>query len=674
MLKSCYSKFILLLAIITSLILYLPVLGTSLSLGRLALILSPLFAGVLFLIGFLVVDKNSIHIKGKICAETAAIIASLGLLIGFLSLGLSFLSLFYFDSPQIDFLIRIIRIVVPLFLFLAFAGLGLFAASYSQRNQMSNSSDKGTLIQLLLDGRIVWQWSILLLACLVVLAAFLPIRRNYSPSFDSSIFSYIGQQILKGRTPYLEAWDHKPALIFYVNALGLWLANGQLIGIWMLELIALFAGSVILFTVLKKTFSVGLSLLVVVISVLHFIRLFDFGNYTEELSLLFQLTAFGLAFSRWAEKRLKSVWFLSGILCGLAFTSKQNTIGIWLSLILLEFLIVISNRNDSKETFHRFLLEMLIFGSGFLLVNLAWVLLFYRAGALQEYWDTAFVYNFVYSQKSSESRLATWGTTLTFLPGISLFLLLAFLNWFASMTDLVIRYREGHPWREVIRMNQLQLLALIWLPVELAMAGISGMNYQHYFILCIPPACILAAFLAQSLKEIFGIGMRSTRAMAAVSLLLITSSLPLSPLFRESYQTRNPSAMTKTADFLIENTNENDPIQLWGGSVAPYVMTNRSSPSRYFNVRPLYLISGYLQEEQWKQFLSDLMVSPPEYIIYMHDRFINPVPKIANGFCLAGNVTDYQRATFDFLCENYRFQESINEGMNDEWSVFVKVP
>lgn len=672
--KSRYSKFILLLAVITSLILYLPVRGNSISLGRLALILSPLFLGLLSLIGFLIVDKSSVHIEEKPGYETGAIIASLGLLIGFVSFGLSLLSLFYFDSPQIDFLIRIIRIMVPLLVFLGIAGLGLFAAAYQQSKQLGNFSARHTLKALFLKGRIVWQWLILLLACLMVLAAFLPIRRNYSPSFDSSIFSYIGQQILKGRTPYLEAWDHKPALIFYVNALGLRLAGGQLIGIWILELIALFTGALILFTVLKKTFSEGLSLLVVALSMLHFVRLFDFGNYTEELSLLFQLAAFGLAFSRWAEKRSKSVWFLSGILCGLAFSSKQNTIGIWLSLILLEFLIVISNRKDPEKTFCRFLLEMLIFGSGFLLVNLAWVLLFYRAGALQEYWDTAFVYNFVYSQKSSESRLATWGTTFTFLPGISLFLMLAFLSWFAFLAELIIKYRKGQPWWEVLRMNRLQALALIWLLLELAMAGISGMNYQHYFILCIPPVCILASFLARRLREIFEIGMRADRAMAAISLLLVVSSLPLLPLFRESYQLRNPSAMTKSADFLLENTNENDPIQLWGGSVAPYVMANRSSPSRYFNVRPLYLISGYLQEEQWKQFLSDLMASPPKYVIYMHDRFINPVPKLANGFCLAENVTDYQRATFDFLCENYRFQESINEGMNDEWSVFAKIP
>lgn len=672
--KSRYSKSILLLAVITSLILYLPVRGTPVSQGRLGLILSPLFLGLLCVTGSLIVDKGSFRIWKKTQSETAAIIASLGLLIGLASFGLSLLSLFYFDSPQIDFFIRIIRITVPLLVFLGIAGLGLFAAAYQQSKQLGNSSAKRTLTALFLNGRIVWQWLILLVACLVLLAAFLPIRRNYSPSFDSSIFSYIGQQILKGRTPYLEAWDHKPALIFYINALGLWLARGQLIGIWMLELAALFTGSVILFTVLKKTFSEGLSLLAVVLGMLHFIRLFDFGNYTEELSLLFQLAAFGLAFSNWAERRSKSVWFLSGILCGLAFSSKQNTIGLWVSLILLEFLGIISNRKDPEKTFRSFLLEMLIFGSGFLLVNLVWVLLFYRAGALREYWDTAFVYNFVYSQKSSESRLATWGTALTFLPGISLFLLLAFLSWFACLADLVLRYRNGQPWREVLQANRLQVLALIWLPQELAMAGISGMNYQHYFILCIPPACILAAFLARRLKAIFEIGMRADRATTAISLLLIVSSLSLLPLFCESYQPRNPSAMTKTADFLLENTNEDDPIQLWGGSVAPYVMTNRSSPSRYFNVRPLYLISGYLQEEQWNQFLSDLMASPPKYVIYMHDRFINPVPRLANGFCLAENVTDYQRATFDFLCENYCFQETINEGMNDEWSVFAKIP
>ena len=46
------------------------------------------------------------------------------------------------------------------------------------------------------------------------------------PDRDYGIFAYIGQQIVLGRLPYRDAWDHKPPAIFYTDALGLWAAHG----------------------------------------------------------------------------------------------------------------------------------------------------------------------------------------------------------------------------------------------------------------------------------------------------------------------------------------------------------------------------------------------------------------------------------------------------------------
>lgn len=673
MLKSTYPKFAGLLAVCTTLWLGWANRAHGFSPAQLVLTGLPLvlLALILFLVNRISCIKN-----GAASAERSnfpEITASAGLLIGLAALLLAAVAFFYFDNPEIDLVIRLIRQVIPLLLFLFAAGAGLFIAVY-KRFSPEGPGERGSLRKMLYHGRIVWQWAFLGIICLIILAAYLPVRRNYSPSFDSSIFSYIGQQILKGKTPYLQAWDHKPALIFYVNALGLWLAGGHLIGVWILEFLALFLGSVILFHVFKKYFSESLSLLAISLSMLHLIRLLDFGNYTEELSLFIQIAALGLAFSRFAVKQERIAWGLSGVLCGLTFTSKQNTIGIWLSLFCCAAIPLFSDPARFRQEIGRFLRNLCWFGGGFLLVNLVWTAFFYSQGALKAYWDTAFVYNFVYSQKSAESRWATWGTTLTFVPGISVFMLMAFLSWFVLLADVFIRLKDQRTRIPVFQNNRLLILGLFWLPAELLMAGISGMNYQHYFILCVPPAAIIAAYFGRRMNALLTIGMRRSRAILATSLYLIVAAASLLPLFREAYQPRNPSAMTKAAAFLRENSLESDPIQLWGGSVAPYVLSDRSSSSRYFNVRPLYLISGYLQTEQWAQFLSGLQAAPPKFIIYMHDRFINRVPKISDGFCRAEVLQDYQQATFDFLCRNYRLREFLNEGMNDEWSVFERIP
>ncbi len=524
-------------------------------------------------------------------------------------------------------------------------------------------------------GRIVWQAALILLVCLLLLLAFVPIRRNYYPSFDSSIFSYIGQQILKGRLPYVDAWDHKPPLIFYLDAFGLWLANGHLIGIWLLELVALFSGGLVFFRVLRKFFSESVALSVVLLGILHQARLFDFGNYTEEFSLWFQLLALGLAFSSRFRSRPGLEALLSGLLCGLAFTCKQNTIGAWIAIILMNFLaaLITTNRSEALRAFFR---KGAFFFTGFFLINFIWAGYFAIEGILKEYWDTAFVYNFIYTQKSGESRWATGLTTLAFLPSLSLFLMLAFLSW-----PLALIKQGGQLLREVpagrvawFERNRLLVWALLALPIELVLAGLSGMNYQHYFILCLPAACVLAAWLAAMAADWLNRrGLRTVFANGLVLAVFWLGSLTLIPVYQDNYAPRLPSANTKTADFLLANTDVSDAVQLWGGSLAPYVMAERASPSRYFNVRPLYLFAGYMQPEQWTRFRQDLESDLPKMVVYMKDSFLAQVPAEAEGFCTAEHLFEYQKPVYEFLCRNYRYRETINEGMNDAWDVFERV-
>jgi hypothetical protein len=162
----------------------------------------------------------------------------------------------------------------------------------------------------------------------------------------------------------------------------------------------------------------------------------------------------------------------------------------------------------------------------------------------------------------------------------------------------------------------------------------------------------------------------------AASLLVLAvfwiGSVPMANVYRRNYEPRMPSAATKTVNFLNSNTDDGDLVQLWGGVLGPYVMSERSSPSRFFNVRPLYLFPGYMQEEQWGTFLADLKNSPPKFIVYMNDRFLAQVPYNSNGFCEDLDLADYQRPTYQFLCDHYRYRETINEGMNDAWGVFER--
>src|SRR5512141_2880099 len=58
---------------------------------------------------------------------------------------------------------------------------------------------------------------------------------------DQGFYVYIGDEIVHGRLPYADAWEGKPPAIFYLNALGIWLARGSRWGVWIIEVLFLVA-------------------------------------------------------------------------------------------------------------------------------------------------------------------------------------------------------------------------------------------------------------------------------------------------------------------------------------------------------------------------------------------------------------------------------------------------
>ena len=88
----------------------------------------------------------------------------------------------------------------------------------------------------------MWLNRVLIAALLLWLTALLILPSNpldRLPGRDNGVFLYGGQQILLGKIPYLDFWDHKGPLIHYINALGLYLGNGYRWGVWGIEFIFL---------------------------------------------------------------------------------------------------------------------------------------------------------------------------------------------------------------------------------------------------------------------------------------------------------------------------------------------------------------------------------------------------------------------------------------------------
>ena len=276
----------------------------------------------------------------------------------------------------------------------------------------------------------------------------------------------------------------------------------------------------------------------------------------------------------------------------------------------------------------------------------------------------AFRFNFTYSEKSSDSRLACAITTLTFLPSISPYLLCGFLCFLLILIHYIRNKQTLFAKKHI-----LTLWAMIGLPIELLFAGLSGMNYQHYFILCIIPVVVFLCETTKNLSYRFSHHNRLFQFCTAA--ILTVFSLPLTQFFRANYMHRMPSSYTKTRDYLLENTVPDESILVWGSRSAIYVMSERYAPTAYFNERPLYLFPDDIQTAQWEEFLADLRNDPPQVVVYTHDTAL-PFITQAETECVIPAGEEYTKPVYNYFCDHYEYKTTINPEFQDAWDIYTR--
>ena len=100
-----------------------------------------------------------------------------------------------------------------------------------------------------------WSLIVSIVACIIIgIAAIYPINPNIMKyaGQDSGVFLYTGTKILNGGVPYIDVWDHKPPLIYFVDALSLLITPASLVGIFIIQVIFLITSNILLYFLLRK--------------------------------------------------------------------------------------------------------------------------------------------------------------------------------------------------------------------------------------------------------------------------------------------------------------------------------------------------------------------------------------------------------------------------------------
>jgi hypothetical protein len=416
----------------------------------------------------------------------------------------------------------------------------------------------------------------------------------------------VGWRLLSGDVPYRDVWDHKPPLIYFVDALGLALSPDTLWGVWALQFICIFFTLFFIYRLMDREFGIYAAVAGTVVLTSGLLTILEKGNVTEQYALPFQALGFLLFINAWKQDFPVRASFWIGLLGGVAFNFKQTTIGIWVTYGL--FVLVI--RLFQRRLPIRDLLSML---GGWLVPSL--VLILYLAGhqAVGDFWEQAFLYNFVYIGKHEGLRRLI----PVFLKGFLYLrngwvLYLAGLGWLAGIACL---WRKR---RALAEIHPLVPVALVNLPIEVLLLLVSGRSILHYYLTPLPVMGILAGLLAYTVPQlIHGISRISAQTIqkwvpGAVLGIILLGQVGQVQYYPEYVRVLSDNDYAPVIQYVAEHTKEGDQVLLIGAESVVNFLTRRKAPTRYVYQYPLGLLG---RRPMFEEYFNQIMENKPLLIV-----------------------------------------------------------
>jgi hypothetical protein len=490
---------------------------------------------------------------------------------------------------------------------------------------------------------------LLALAVLIVLNQANPLTTRLGR--DSGMYAYVASHVLRGHTPYISAWEHKPPGIFFIDALGLSLAGGTRWGIWTAEFVFLFAAALAGFNALKQHFSTAPALGASLIWLAGMGLVLEGGNFTEEFSLPFSflsLLLFGLTL-----KRPAPLWLYAalGLATGCSFMIRPNNAGVQMAIVLAELVLVLRKERAWGET----LRGWLALGVGFILPVAAAAAYFLARGAFEPFLEAAFLFNAAYG-----GRLDLLGS---FISGVR------HLGFAAGVALVGILFTFGKL-RDQLKKGPVNPI-LLWLSLdfvlEIILSGLSGRNYPHYFISWLPwiafSCAALLSTVPASLESCFQ-RFAVPALLAAISVLALGAQGTLrayADAFRQLTAAQGKvQRQEQLPQYINEHTQPGDTVYVWGGEAGINFLARRDAPTAHFSYAQLG--PSPFTERLSNQFYEDILAHPPALIL---DQAGDSLPPLSTQdpvqWLTARNlyVTPYIREFFDFVHARYSYRTDV---------------
>jgi len=442
---------------------------------------------------------------------------------------------------------------------------------------------------------------------------------------DSSLFLYVARRVQEGGVPYRDVWDHKPPLIYYLDVIGVTLADRGIPGVAVVEFASMFVAAVVGFWALHRTLGLVPALFGVVAWTTAIAVMLDGGNRPEEYAIPLQFGAIALYLAERRSGPARWRWTLVGITAAFALMLKPTLLGMWAAIYLAE-----AARAWHLRSLGALAPAVLLGAVGFLAVTLPVGVYLVATGAASDFMDQVIRFNLEYSRSSLFDRLDALaaGVKLTLFSGL---LPIAVIGWVAAIVQLA-RGTAG------VATRPLLLVAILALPLDFALASATGRPYREYFLGCLATQGILSAVAASWARPALeGIAARlalSPRlvvfSILGAFVMFFASAIPAVASYRHEVGPNDQERTRPIATaYVVDHTASTDLVLFWGGEGGLNYTTGRRSPTRYAYQYALYM-RGYQSADRIGELLLALEREPPALIVDASPATID-VPPLDRG-------------------------------------------
>lgn len=445
---------------------------------------------------------------------------------------------------------------------------------------------------------------------------------------DGGVFLYVGQRMLDGAALYRQVWDHKPPLVYYLNALGLLLAQGSRWGVWGIETLSVAAATLLSIQLLRRVFGTALALLVTAIWMVTFFSIIEDGNLTETYALPLQFACLALAYDVESKRAGVYRWrgFFIGILLGLIFFLKLNEIGVGLAIGSYIVLKAIPAR-----AWRRALIDLGFLLGGFALVTVIVLGVLAAQNSLYDFWRAAFVFNVIYSSQfefwSSRFEALAMGYQYLVSTGLIVFALLGFV---IGLNVLAFARTRIPP-----SLRPLLEICALALPIEVVAVTTTGRPFDHYFAALLYVLAVWAAYfflmIFQAVRAVLGDVSPRGQAIAPVSIVILVA-LTLLPAVKQDValaQTLHALEPPEIVRFLRDHTTPQDTVLILGHEARILFFAGRRSPTRFVNAST-FQQTAFVTTAMAEEYYKDITDAHPAYIVDLLEHGLVNITPIDN--------------------------------------------